>query len=706
MFIHSIEVSNYRQLCNIRLNFQKNLTVLAGPNNSGKTTLIALLNEIFNNGKMNFSYSDIPTNLSIEWVDRIIPIIKPIILAANKESGVAQIVMALSEEERFKQDCSIENFEVKIQVDYNPESDFIQEFADYLMDLDDTKHSFYFLYTFIPSVPAFERILGERYDKIKNRLIDLENPDCLEKEVKQYSLKDDLLKLYCDCLGEKCFFCNDDFSTQNAMEISAFKKLFNFKSIKAARDLDDNDKDSSKGISKSIVSLLKNDNEWISKTKDLPNKLLEGILQSGAKTVLQESSVDSLDKAIQDISKTSGGHIGKIQLEMDVDESDVDQFIQKITRAKYDIDGLLLNESSQGLGFSNLIYLHMQLEDFYKSVNPKIVNVFFVEEPESHMHPQMQNIFIKYLKRYYEEKKLQGLITTHSNEIAKSVDINSLRVIRQIERSKSELFDLSEFKKSIKGKKIDAIDEDTVCLLENFYDWFFEIGYSELIFADKVILYEGDSERLYIRKLINLDEFSALNNSYIAFIQVGGAYALNYRDILAELKIKALIITDLDYSKSIEKLSDVKCSNSSNATINSFYKRLCDMDEAPSIEQIYQWQSTNDYIISDGLIGLTFQDEASTARTLEEGMLAKLQNIDVFKKIKRSEWKTIRKDNMLTFTIPNNNPGETDSEYAIRDIVDATSSKKTDFMYSVILSGNEDKMLPDYIRRGLLWLAQ
>lgn len=87
-------------------------------------------------------------------------------------------------------------------------------------------------------------------------------------------------------------------------------------------------------------------------------------------------------------------------------------------------------------------------------------------------------------------------------------------------------------------------------------------------------------------------------------------------------------------------------------------------------------------------------------------MLAKLQNIDVFKKIKRSEWKTIRKDNMLTFTIPNNNPGETDSEYAIRDIVDATSSKKTDFMYSVILSGNEDKMLPDYIRRGLLWLAQ
>lgn len=48
MYIHSITISNYRQLTNVCLNFQKNLTVLAGPNNSGKTSLITLLNEMFN----------------------------------------------------------------------------------------------------------------------------------------------------------------------------------------------------------------------------------------------------------------------------------------------------------------------------------------------------------------------------------------------------------------------------------------------------------------------------------------------------------------------------------------------------------------------------------------------------------------------------------------------------------------------------------
>lgn len=107
-----------------------------------------------------------------------------------------------------------------------------------------------------------------------------------------------------------------------------------------------------------------------------------------------------------------------------------------------------------------------------------------------------------------------------------------------------------------------------------------------------------------------------------------------------------------------------------------------------------------------GLVYLVFQDENSTARTLEEAMLNKLLGTDVFKKLKRSEWKSIRKKHKLTFTIPNNKEDEEDSEYSIRKIVEATSNNKTDFMYSVILSGNEEKMLPDYIKEGLLWLAK
>lgn len=709
MHLVKVKIINYRQLQNVELDLQDSLTVLAGPNNSGKTTLISVLKGMFYDKKLRFNYSDIPTNLSTAWLDKILPVFQTIMTKHDKETGIREIVKQISSNEAFAANYVMESFQAQIQVDYDPASDDIQCFADYLMDLDENKHSFYFLYTYEPSISSFEKVLNEHYDKMAARFRDIENPEGVEKDTKLYFLKEELLRLYCNASVEKCSFCNSDYQNANAMEVSAFKKLFNFQNIPAIRELDDSESDSSKGISKRVIALLKDNDMWVKATKKLPDLLLSDIENSGAKKEIKNSSIKSLDDTIRDISKTSGGHIGKLQLEMDVDEQDVEDFIQRITRAKYDIDGLLLNEESQGLGFSNLIYLHMRLEEFYKSVDNNKVNVFFIEEPESHMHPQMQNIFIRFLKKYYADKKLQGLITTHSNEIARMVGLDSLRVIRQTEKAKSELFNLSKFRNAIKNKKVENVDADSEFLLANFFDWFFEIGYSELIFADKVVLYEGDSERLYIRKLLGLSAFSSLYDSYIAFIQVGGAYAHNYLPMLTMLKMKTLIITDLDYDKASITLEAAKNSISTNATINHCYRLSCPdkgTQYSPTINELYDFQKKDKVVLYDSLVYLAFQDENSTARTLEEAMLNKLLETNVFEKLKRSEWKSIRKENKLTFTIPNNKKGEKDSEYSIRKIVEATSDNKTDFMYSVILSGNEEKMLPDYIKEGLLWLAK
>lgn len=709
MHLVKVKIINYRQLQNVELDLQDSLTVLAGPNNSGKTTLISVLKGMFYDKKLRFNYSDIPTNLSTAWLDKILPVFQTIMTKHDKETGIREIVKQISSNEAFAANYVMESFQAQIQVDYDPVSDDIQCFADYLMDLDENKHSFYFLYTYEPSISSFEKVLNEYYDKMAARFRDIENPEGVEKDTKLYFLKEELLRLYCNASVEKCYFCNSDYQNANVMEVSAFKKLFNFQNIPAIRELDDSESDSSKGISKRVIALLKDNDMWVKATKKLPDLLLSDIENSGAKKEIKNSSIKSLDDTIRDISKTSGGHIGKLQLEMDVDEQDVEDFIQRITRAKYDIDGLLLNEESQGLGFSNLIYLHMRLEEFYKSIDNNKVNVFFIEEPESHMHPQMQNIFIRFLKKYYTDKKLQGLITTHSNEIARMVGLDSLRVMRQTEKAKSELFNLSKFRNAIKSKKVKNVDAESEFLLENFFDWFFEIGYSELIFADKVVLYEGDSERLYIRKLLGLSDFSSLYDSYIAFIQVGGAYAHNYLPMLTMLKMKTLIITDLDYDKAAITLEDAKSSISTNATINHCYRLSCPdkgTEYSPTIDELYDFQKKDKTVLYDGLVYLVFQDENSTARTLDEAMLNKLLGTDVFKKLKRSEWKSIRKKHKLTFTIPNNKEGEEDSEYSIRKIVEATSNNKTDFMYSVILSGNEEKMLPDYIKEGLLWLAK
>lgn len=159
--------------------------------------------------------------------------------------------------------------------------------------------------------------------------------------------------------------------------------------------------------------------------------------------------------------------------------------------------------------------------------------------------------------------------------------ISHLRVIRHVGNFKSELYDLSILVKDLK-KSEEMEDKE----LANFFDWFFEIGYSEIVFADRAIFYEGDTERLYIRKVMTLEKYKKLKQQYVAFIQVGGAYAKNYEKLIKLLGIKSLIITDIDYGKSEIVIEDVKKSKTTNATIEYFYS-INNSTDTPTVEELY-----------------------------------------------------------------------------------------------------------------------
>jgi predicted ATP-dependent endonuclease of OLD family len=326
--------------------------------------------------------------------------------------------------------------------------------------------------------------------------------------------------------------------------------------------------------------------------------------------------------------------------------------------------------------------------------------MFFVEEPESHMHPQMQQVFIKYLLDYKDG--MQGLITTHSNEMVRVAGITHLRVIRRAGDFNSELYDPSAILEEL--KKSEELEDRE---LARFFDWFFEIGYSELIFADKAIFYEGDTERLYIRKLLTLEKYKRLKQQYIAYVQVGGAYAKNYEKLIRLLKIKSLIITDIDYGKDEVSIAKILKSETTNATITKFYRNKY-ISNPITVENLYSWKDTKENIQDDDLINICFQaKEDGYARTLEEAMLSKYFSIDVSYEGTVKEWKKKRTDSKLDFSIPMKVNGVKLSEedkITLRDILKASSSSKTNFMYSVIMNDCVATMEPDYIRGGLEWL--
>lgn len=705
-------IRNYRQFEKAEISFDDGITVLAGANNSGKTSLITLIKNVFMDEKSVYSESDIPARNLQKWVESVYPLFESFFLSGNSAEKVEEelVELILSGDES-KHQNTIETTRVTVHVSYDPLTDDIKLFADYIMDLDEKKHDFFFEYFFEVKRSKFIQSVSKEYEKLKKRFEEIQEDrtkikspsdekDLNNIELKERYLKQRIVALYVNSIVQTCYFCDETYENRCQMEdIKQFRNLFNFCFIKASRPLDDDAADHTHSISKQLIKMAKMNDDWNDLIERLPDEILKPIQEKEINKKVRETSFNSLKDTITAIEETNGGQSGELMLDMLVKEDDISELLQRITTATYCVDGYFLGEASQGLGYSNMIYIHLQLNEYESKIDKCKVNVFFVEEPESHMHPQMQQVFIKYLIEHYNDR-IQGLITTHSNEMVRVAGITHLRVIRRTGSFISELYDPSKLIQEL--KKSDEAEDN---LLANFYDWFFEIGYSELVFADKAIFYEGDTERLYIRKLLTLEKYKKLRQQYIAYIQVGGAYAKNYKKMIELLGIKSLIITDIDYDKDAESIGDINVSKTTNATIKDFY-RIDNPNSDPKVEDLYAWKDSKQNIICGGLIYTCFQsDKDGYSRTLEEAMLSQFYKIDVTKSFTKKEWMEKRSEAQLNYVIPAKNVKD-DDPIRLRDILKSTAGSKTSFMYSVIMQNHTEKTEPDYIQGGLKWLME
>ncbi|QFF99917.1 ATP-dependent endonuclease [Psychrobacillus glaciei] len=709
MLLKEITIQNYRKFQGEFFSMADEVTLLAGANNSGKTSMINLIGSILQNGKTPFCISDIPVQLSKKWVDKVCPIF--IECFEENQDVLATIEMIVNKLfdtnlPTSSGDLLIPATSIRFRVDYN-ESDDIRNFADFIMDLNPDNKSVYFEHLFQPTKISFSQALEINLKKLKDRFIKINTSEDPTLKIEQF--KEIILSTYEASILEKCFFSDSDYTNKVEIELSTFRRLFNYKYINAGRSLDDQNNGNYRSLSKNMVELAKHNESFSTLLADLPDKILSPIQDAKIIDLVRDASIKGLSEAVKTIATANGGNTASMILDIDINEDTITTLLNQITNTKYKYEGYYLNEASQGLGYSNMIYILLQLESYKRKIDPLLVNIFVVEEPESHMHPQMQRIFGKYLNKYFFEKKIQGLISTHSGEMVRLTEMKNLRVSRPLNHLASKIYDFSSFKDSISG---DAT-------LDNFYNWFYEIGFSDIVFADRVILYEGDTERLLIRKLLTLDKYEELNQKYIAFVQVGGAYAHKYSEIIKFLNIKTLILTDLDYKKDADTVEAVIASLTTNATINSYYLESTGID-SPTVPNLYEWKETGGNELFGGLALVNYQGKTEDyARTLEEAMLAKHYGFNVLERKNRDEWIQLRENDKLKYTVPkpvkpkrDESAPETlepddsnlDQKYSIREIVKHTENGKTDFMYSVILNGLIEKMLPDYIEEGLNWL--
>ncbi len=389
---------------------------------------------------------------------------------------------------------------------------------------------------------------------------------------------------------------------------------------------------------------------------------------------------------------------------------------------------LRLPEQYNGLGYQNLISMAFKLMSFrdgwmmvgkaekralLKTTEASFppLHLVLVEEPEAHLHAQVQQVFIRkaydILRNHDDLGKntnltTQLVVSTHSSHIAHECEFSCLRYFRRLPAQKgineiptATVVNLSE----VFGKEGDT---------KRFVTRYLKTTHCDLFFADAVILVEGPAERMLIPYFIR-EHFKELNESYITVLEIGGSHAHRLRPLIDHLGLITLVITDLDASEPTSGISlqPVRGQNlvTRNATLENWFPKKKLVDELVDLE-FKQKVKKDDRFYSVRVayqcpVNIKLNAESKTeealSNTFEDALV--FENISLFKDLKGlgliQKFKDAIKNAKSSAAL-----GQTMFE-ALK------TGKKAEFALEMLDLQEHNKLnVPTYIKEGLSWLQE
>lgn len=277
------------------------------------------------------------------------------------------------------------------------------------------------------------------------------------------------------------------------------------------------------------------------------NIQLKGEIDSNIKGVLQETA-----------NKIESSKELKMNLQPDIT---LEKILGNSILYEYQEDENLIPENQYGMGYTNLMVIIAEIVDYFETYEEEdtngAINILCIEEPETFMHPEMQELFIKNISKAIsnlmpknkniKKDTFQIIITTHSSHILNSKIQSGNTLNNIVYLSKKEIKNIND-STIINNIVKNTNKEENAKIIFEYIKKYLRLELADIFFAEAIIIVEGQTEETYLRYLIDSDD--KLNKHHIKVYRIDGAYGYKFIPLLEMLNIKTIIITDLDINRS------------------------------------------------------------------------------------------------------------------------------------------------------------
>lgn len=253
------------------------------------------------------------------------------------------------------------------------------------------------------------------------------------------------------------------------------------------------------GKSSRLARFLKNINRHeLEKAKENETHLpIEEAVLSFNNELSGKDTISEANKLIQTSLKEAIGEVFGQDTSIQFSEMNFSRIVENLRllffpRLNPGTPAIFRSLEENSLGYNNLLYLATILAEFGNhNKNREFLKILLIEEPEAHLHPQLQTQLLKYLEKRAKQSGIQIIVTTHSPVLASAVSLSSIIHLSKT-GNLSVATPLHQCGFSHKSKS------------EAFLSRWLDVTKSTLLFARGIILVEGIAEAMLIPELAKI----------------------------------------------------------------------------------------------------------------------------------------------------------------------------------------------------------